>query len=267
MNNRLIIYFKNKLRILKWKILGINDNTSNETIREIDLLLIDKLLKKNNTLHPTVIDIGANVGLYSKVILEALFERKGKCISFEPRNDVYKALKKRVNSDYMVAENFSISNHINTSKLFLSASHGKNSLFKYDEFIGFDWQYTNSITLDSYISTNSIKNIELIKIDVEGHEFQVIEGSLGTLAKFRPIVLCEVENRHLLPQGKNVNEFLEMMLSLDYKSYILDKNSQKLISTNLIEIPLSKTDNKIYYYNYWFIPQENEDIIKNFSSQ
>ena len=47
------------------------------------------------------------------------------------------------------------------SKLFLSASHGKNALFKYDEFIGFTWQYTNSITLDSYISTNSIKNIEL----------------------------------------------------------------------------------------------------------
>ena len=49
-------------------------------------------------------------------------------------------------------------------------------------------QYSVSVkTLDGF----EFKEVDLIKIDVEGMELQVLEGSMQTLMKWRPVVLFE----------------------------------------------------------------------------
>ncbi|HZS62158.1 MAG TPA: FkbM family methyltransferase [Gemmatimonadaceae bacterium] len=48
-------------------------------------------------------------------------------------------------------------------------------------------------TLDSY----SLRNVGLLKIDVEGHELAVLEGARQTIASQRPVLLIEIEQRHL----------------------------------------------------------------------
>lgn len=47
-------------------------------------------------------------------------------------------------------------------------------------------------TLDSY----GFDALTLIKIDVEGHEYNVIEGASATLARSAPALLVEIEQRH-----------------------------------------------------------------------
>ena len=49
---------------------------------------------------------------------------------------------------------------------------------------------------------NNISEVFLIKIDVEQHERQVLEGSAGTIQKYRPIIMIETnsEQVHLLTQ-------------------------------------------------------------------
>lgn len=47
-------------------------------------------------------------------------------------------------------------------------------------------------TLDAYAN----EDIGFLKIDVEGHEEEVLEGGLRLIAQQRPVVLIEVENRH-----------------------------------------------------------------------
>ena len=51
------------------------------------------------------------------------------------------------------------------------------------------------ITLDSVDMDLSGKPITFVKIDVEGHEAEVIRGASDTLAKYRPVIGMEVDRR------------------------------------------------------------------------
>jgi FkbM family methyltransferase len=46
-------------------------------------------------------------------------------------------------------------------------------------------------TLDGFINNESINGLDLIKIDIEGMEWEVLSGGIETLSKFRPIVVAE----------------------------------------------------------------------------
>jgi FkbM family methyltransferase len=41
-----------------------------------------------------------------------------------------------------------------------------------------------------------LHSIEFIKIDVENHEIEVLKGAIGTIARFMPPKLIEIESRH-----------------------------------------------------------------------
>jgi len=47
-------------------------------------------------------------------------------------------------------------------------------------------------TLDSY----NLSDVSLIKIDVEGHELQVLAGAERTVKKYRPVVIAEVKEKN-----------------------------------------------------------------------
>ena len=75
-------------------------------------------------------------------------------------------------------------------------------------------QYSVSVkTLDGF----EIKEVDLIKIDVEGMELQVLEGSMQTLMKWRPVVLFE--NKRSRYNKKLVDFFNEINYNIKvYKS-------------------------------------------------
>jgi Methyltransferase FkbM domain len=39
------------------------------------------------------------------------------------------------------------------------------------------------------------KRVDLIKIDVQGHEYEVLTGAKDVLTSFKPLVLIEIDNR------------------------------------------------------------------------
>ena len=69
-------------------------------------------------------------------------------------------------------------------------------------------------TLDSF----RFENVSLIKIDVEGHEYSVIDGAAATLALSRPALLVEIEQRH---SGRPINEVFEKILGFGYLGYFM----------------------------------------------
>jgi hypothetical protein len=48
------------------------------------------------------------------------------------------------------------------------------------------------VRLDTFIKQNNIQHIDLMKIDVETHEPQVLEGMGGYLKKFQPTFIIEI---------------------------------------------------------------------------
>ena len=47
-------------------------------------------------------------------------------------------------------------------------------------------------TLDTFVESQSISRLDLIKIDVDGHEYPVLKGGAKTLARFQPTLLMEM---------------------------------------------------------------------------
>ncbi len=77
--------------------------------------------------------------------------------------------------------------------------------------------------------------LDLIKIDVEGHELEVLEGSLATIRRDTPVLLIE-DNAE---QRTAIRELLE---GLGYRSATFEKLTGKTIpSPNLIWMPTDKS--------------------------
>jgi len=140
------------------------------------------------------IDIGSNLGCHSLSMLDKV-GRNGNVLAIEPQRNTAECLKKTLDK-YTNAEigEYLVSNKKDI-KQFKSDGTGRSRIpINGQKFA----ENVSSIELPSYtldeIVLSNKKNISLIKIDVEGHEFEVLEGSKKTIDKHRPIIYIEVWN-------------------------------------------------------------------------
>jgi FkbM family methyltransferase len=80
-------------------------------------------------------------------------------------------------------------------------------------------------TLDSYIAGHKIGTVSLIKMDVDGHECQVLRGARDLLRRDKPVLLMEIMPYGLEEAGASLNELLEILTSYGYSPYRLDGRS------------------------------------------
>jgi hypothetical protein len=59
------------------------------------------------------------------------------------------------------------------------------------------------------LDDSELDNIGFIKIDVEGHELEVLQGASETILRERPTLLVEIEERHRLGSLTAVHEYME----------------------------------------------------------
>jgi FkbM family methyltransferase len=75
-----------------------------------------------------------------------------------------------------------------------------------------------AVRLDDFVKEQGIASmrIGLIKCDVEGYEFKVIEGACDTICKWRPIVFAEVQDSTLCRYGKKSADLIQLMTAFGY---------------------------------------------------
>ena len=120
-------------------------------------------------------------------------------------------------------------------KLGASTIHKKNELY-YNTYIS---KKVKRNKLDNLLVN---KKIGFIKIDVEGHEKNVIIGASKIIKKNKPVLLVEIEEKHTQDKVINIINFIN---TFGYKSYFLDKKE-------LIEI--KKNTNFGLKNNFIFLP-------------
>lgn len=59
-------------------------------------------------------------------------------------------------------------------------------------------------TLDELVAGLGLERLDLVKVDIEGAEARLLEGARATLARFRPALMLELEDRHLARFGTTV---------------------------------------------------------------
>ena len=237
------IFFSEK-NLLKKRILR---SIKNDYEKEIKIL--PKLIKEGTD----TLDIGVFRGIYSY----ELARLSNHVHSFEANPIIYKYLEKNLTKiiKNITLYNYALSNQIGISSLrvplrrktlFSSQFEEKyragmgtiHNINKFDEFDTFDVKTTK---LDDLKFNNKIS---FIKIDVEGHELEVIEGAQKFLIKHRPNLLIEIEERH---SGKLLYESINYIKKFNYESYIFQNNSLVKINNfnklnnenNFIFIPIS----------------------------
>jgi len=83
-------------------------------------------------------------------------------------------------------------------------------------------------SIDSIVKETGLKP-NLIKIDVEGHELNVLKGMVYTLVNIRPKIIIECEERHI--KGFSVHDVFNLLLEKDYIGYYFE-NAQKMPLNN-----------------------------------
>lgn len=73
-------------------------------------------------------------------------------------------------------------------------------------------------TIDSF----RFKNVDAIKIDVEGFEFQVVLGAAKTIGKYRPVVQLEILEQHARRVNVTPQDIYNWFLRNDYKILLSD---------------------------------------------
>ncbi|MCA1218514.1 FkbM family methyltransferase [Streptomyces sp. 8L] len=74
-------------------------------------------------------------------------------------------------------------------------------------------------TLDQLARRVGLERLTFIKADVEGAELAVLRGGPETLRRFRPVLLLEIEDRHLAKYGGDPGEVVEHLQGLGYGAH------------------------------------------------
>ena len=169
----------------------------------------------------TVLDIGANVGLLSRVF--ANFVGPGGLVfGFEPDPCTRSFLQHNVSRLQQVRVfGFAISDKTGTANLFLNADSGtSNTLAQRSETT--KTVSVECMTLDDFLRQEPLQRIHLIKIDVEGYERRVLAGMSETLkAHPETAMIIEYCPENLRLAGEIPESLLEQIAGFGFELYIL----------------------------------------------
>jgi len=158
-------------------------------------------------------DIGANIGLYSSVISQRI--GADNVIAFEPSPPAYEKLQKnsKFNGNflhYQIAvsdtnETIEFAVDIGDTQSRMSSINTDSSATEYEI------QEVTSRKLATVFETEDICSPTIIKVDVEGAEFNVLKG-MGVLIDNVQIIYCEIHHPVLDDfdtNGEEITEYLE----------------------------------------------------------
>lgn len=190
------------------------------------------------------IDIGANIGYYT-LMSSQLVGASGKVVSIEASPKIFKVLEKHiaVNSIKNVR---SICAAVSNSKGRLMVHHATDSniggtsvVRKFKNSFQPDTE-TEAAPLGDLLSEAEIKNARIIKIDVEGAEWLVIDGMRPIFKALREDVeiLLEVSLDSLEQFGKSFEDLLSELKQHGFNAYVI-RNEYKP-DDYLYRVPFSR---------------------------
>jgi FkbM family methyltransferase len=142
----------------------------------------------------TVIDVGANVGVYTFSAAQQV-GKTGRVLAVEPFSGCVRCLQEtcRINQiDWVTVCRGAASDRAGTVHLSLNAASELNEVITdATEVMSKDVETVPCFSLDSLVERENLSRVDWLKIDAEGHEMQVLEGSERLLTEFAPRIIYE----------------------------------------------------------------------------
>jgi FkbM family methyltransferase len=161
----------------------------------------------------TALDIGANHGVYSYFMVRH-FDR---VVAFEPQPACGETLRAWA-GDRVELRPIALSDRDGTGVLSVPVVDGV-AMTGYAR-LG-DAASPGNLTMDvpvERLDDQGLSGVSFLKIDVEGHELPVLRGGDELLARDRPVLLVEIEQRHLGDQTR-VSDVVGHLTSRGYRCF------------------------------------------------
>jgi FkbM family methyltransferase len=211
----------------------------------------------------TVLDIGVHLGQYAEN-LAGLVGPTGHVVGIEPVPEFVTYLRTAITALNLPVEIIegAASDHAGSTTMHIPVVDGNQvpahaSIHPHSgqSYRSFE---TTLVRLDDL--DLSERPISFVKIDVEGHELQVLKGAADLIRKHRPVLLVEIEHRHSAAPIEETFKFLE---ELGYSgSFIDDEGDFRPVSEfDPEQHQLPEDPDRRYINNFFFMPDGTDMAI------
>lgn len=219
---------------------------------EPELLYLSQILRKDSVF----IDIGTNKGIYlyqaEKVV------KTGKIYGFEPNKSLVNYIKPLFPKAEIYP--FAVSSKSGTAVLNIpKRGNGLQDTRASLEAMGEDVEKVEiqMVALDEFAKEKQWAKIDVVKIDVEGHEFDSVKGCSSILENIKPIFIIEIELRHA---HYPINEIFDFIINFGYEVFYFDRKTLKTVPFDYHQMADFQKDEYLndfnrYINNFIFIPK------------
>ena len=211
------------------RIEKINNNSESVDVDFSNAFEMQKYLTKKTNEDVVIFDIGAFNG--NTALLYMKLFPLSKIYSFEPFPESFSELVKNTSTykdiipinkgvgEQEGVSNFNSNSFSPTNSILNTHPSGSkvwgNGLLDTSETIEVELT-----TIDSFVNTHGIKNIDILKIDVQGAEYKVIKGAKETLKKgIIKIIYTEIITLPTYEGQLDFDEMISLMKSFGFKLY------------------------------------------------
>jgi FkbM family methyltransferase len=213
---------------------------------ERELPLIREMMQGGKT----AVDVGANYGLYTYMLARVCRRVE----AFEPIPRCAAVIRAYGAANVGVHE-VALSSAAGTRTLHIPLDRGapnrESATLQEQQVTGGTALQIEALTLDEF----GYSGVSFVKIDVEGHELEVLRGGEATIRRERPVLLVEVEQRHLRIPMQRVFEFVT---GLGYRGWFMDGGALRPLAEFRYEVHqepyLANVLSGLYVNNFVFLP-------------
>jgi len=195
-----------------------------------------------------VVDIGANIGAHTLPLARRVGQ-DGRVFAFEPTRFAYAKLQRNLELNPQLAS------RVRAEQMFLADT----SAASVPEAVYSSWPLNRSdnqhkkhggvarntsgataVKLDDYVLEHAIDRVHLIKMDVDGHECQVLRGAGNILKIHRPVIVMELAPYALREAGESLDELIGILSKAGYSLYA--ETSQALLPMKVNQLDAMVVD-------------------------
>lgn len=177
----------------------------------------------------TVVDIGANLGSFSLFVCSAGFECR-EVYAFEPVPKTFKKLQENLAQNRFRAHvqrlAFGAVESPEVAIAYNSDSPSTASVVGAGPCVGESTVTARFTTIDRFFETSGLRQVDLLKLDVEGYELEVIRGGERTFRDGWIRAIClEVCPANLRRFGHGAGELYDGLLARGFRFLLYDARS------------------------------------------
>jgi FkbM family methyltransferase len=223
----------------------------NNPLEEGSWKFVKQYLKKGMT----VIDVGANQGFYA-ILASKCVGPCGKVYAFEPAPTECGKLRRNLRL-----------NRLGNVEVIPAALGLHDGVTDFYHCLGHQGSFSSirepagdvtcpmrliqvpTMSLDHFADKMGLGPIHLVKVDAEGGELEILRGGNTTIAKWKPVILCEVAGQRTKQWGYTPEELFAYLAGMGYKWHrpltdggiepVALQEAGDITTDNLIAIPSS----------------------------